>query len=194
MADVMIDIETMGTGKRAAIVQLGAVKFSALGAPLPEICIPDAPNVLYVNVSLESCVKMGMQMDASTLDFWLHKAPEEARRSLTEPQPITIQAALARLKKFVDWKQDFVWAKGPSFDHAILSEAFRLSGDTYGAWNFARERCVRTALDWGRVSKEFEAKGVEHNALADAWHQARCVQYAASNLGLSQIKGLKWEG
>lgn len=187
MVHVMVDLETMGTGKQAAFVQIGAVKFTPFGAPLPEQPEPAAPTVFYRNVTLDSAVRLGLKMDVSTINWWLHNAPNAARESLRVPEPQPAQKVLQELKRFVNWNEDYVWAKGPGFDLAILSEAYRMMGDRYGLCNFAHERCVRTVLDWGKVPVEFERQGVEHNALADAWHQARCVQMAARQLGLSEM-------
>jgi len=191
--DIMVDLETFGTGKRAAFVQIAAVKFTAFGAPLPVEPEPTAPTVFYANVAVDTCVKLGLQMDTDTLLWWLRDAPQAARVSLFDPAPQPVQTVLANFKRFVVWKEDFVWSKGAGFDLSILSEAYRLNGDKYGAFSFAKERDVRTVYDWGGISVEDDRNvpGEQaHNALADAWHQARMVQQAARNLGLAKFNQL----
>lgn len=181
----MIDLETMGQGKQAAFVQVAAVKFNPFGAPLPEMAAGQVPLVpsttFYRNVSLDSAVRLGLKMDVSTVEWWLKRDAS----SLFDPEPQPIQKVMADLKKFVNWKEDFVWSKGPGFDCAILSEAYRMAGDKWGLCNFAHERCVRTVIDWSKIPADMEQSGVTHNALDDAWHQARLVQEAARRFGLN---------
>ena len=70
---IMLDLETMGTGPNAAITAIGAVKFD-----------PDKGEIVetfYFKVNLESSVKQGGVIDASTVIWWLGQN-EEARAEM----------------------------------------------------------------------------------------------------------------
>ena len=69
----MLDLETMGNGPNAAITAIGAVKFD-----------PDKGEIVetfYFKVNLESSVKQGGVIDASTVIWWLGQN-EEARAEM----------------------------------------------------------------------------------------------------------------
>lgn len=180
MPDVMIDIETLGNTKDAVIIQIAAVKFHINGAPIPEEPIVESPTVFFQNVDAQSCLDIGMKTGGGTVMWWMGQSAE-ARRALFTPAPLDIKQVLRSLKKFIDWREDKVWACGPSFDCSIIETAFKLTGDDFGAWSFGNERCVRTLLALAEVDKTKPPSNA-HNALADAWHQAREVQGAFQKL------------
>jgi len=69
MFEIMLDLETMGTGPNAAIVAIGAAAFC-----------PHERRVLgktfYAPVSLESSVNGGGVVDAGTVQWWLQQSTE----------------------------------------------------------------------------------------------------------------------
>lgn len=177
----MVDLETLGTGKRAAILQIGAVKFDPFGPLLSEVPQRDGPNTLFLNLDLASVLELGMECDAGTIMWWMQNS-DAARQSLQSPAPVSVKIALPKLKGFCEpWKTTKVWSKGPSFDIAILGEAYRLMGSKWGICSYVNERCPRTVLDLAGINDYAPADstgGVYHNALDDAWKQARAVQHA----------------
>jgi len=75
MRDVMLDLETMGNGPRAAIVAIGAVEFD-----------PETGTVgerFYQAVDLATAVSMGGEMDASTVLWWMQQG-DEARAAFAK--------------------------------------------------------------------------------------------------------------
>lgn len=183
MAEIMIDLETMGTGKDAAFVAIGAVRFD-MDTPLPMAPSMGSPiQSLKINVDLQSVLDLGMRVDGSTISWWLEQSAE-ARAALFNPEPVPVLHALKQLKAFIDWRKDYVWAKGPGFDLAILSTAYRFAGDKYGAFSFGREMCVRTIMRRAGVTDaDYAREDVAHSALDDAWHQARVVQECWKRIG-----------
>lgn len=73
-----------------------------------------------------------------------------------------------------------IWGNGPSFDCAILDNAFQACNIKI-TWRYSNERCVRTIEDLGRKLLNINPKdtiervGTNHHALADAEHQAKYV-------------------
>lgn len=162
MSHIMLDLETMGNGPQAAIIAIGAVAFDESGV------IGDG---FYVQVSLESSMKAGGVVDASTVMWWLQQNNEARAAFKGNERAVAIGGALlqfARWFESVDGCQ--VWGNGASFDNAILGAAYRANGSTQ-PWAFWNDRCYRTfkAL---HNKVPFERVGTHHNALDDARSQA----------------------
>lgn len=71
--DVMLDLETMGNGPDAAIVAVGAIEFDATAGTLG--------RTFYRGVNLETSVRGGGKIDASTVMWWLRQN-DEARKGI----------------------------------------------------------------------------------------------------------------
>lgn len=156
---VMLDIETLGTEPGAAILSIGAVKFDDAGIV----------DEFHKSVSLESCQEAGLEIDAETLDWWLHQS-EPAQTVLSGGAPL--QTALEQFRNFYA-DADEIWAFSPSFDCVLLAEAYDAVGMNE-PWHYRDERDCRTlAALPGAV--ELEHDGTEHDALDDAKHQAMTV-------------------
>ena len=74
MNNIMLDLETMGSGPRAAIVSIGAVFF--------DLQTGELGAEFEVAVDLRESVKFG-EMNADTVLWWLEQS-DEARRQVTE--------------------------------------------------------------------------------------------------------------
>lgn len=176
MNNVMIDIETLSTSKNAVILSLGAVFFDITSGQLG--------SSFYYTISRESCWEYGLEEDCETLRWWIDQS-EEARAVLTCPDADDLPQVL---HDFAGWlgentpedQHPEIWGNGPSFDNAILDNAFKACG-IKTPWRYSNERCVRTIVKLGRdllgidPKKTIERKGTHHHALADAEHQALYV-------------------
>lgn len=167
MKDVMIDLETLGTGKNAAIVQIGAAYFDRntgnIGATFKR------------NINLESAVKLGGEMDASTVLWWLtqHK---DAQNSITSVENITdITSALDELNDFLSGAKAS-WSHA-SFDMPILMSAMSRSG-IKSKLHYRATRDIRTLIDLSGIEIDWSSrKGVHHDALDDCLYQVEyCVK------------------
>lgn len=162
MKHCMLDLETMGNGNRAAIIAIGAVIF-------------DAQNVeqdgFYAQVSLDSSVRQGLEMDTSTILWWLQQS--DAARAAFKGNEKSKQLVIV-LEEFTIWLEKFgdvqIWGNGAAFDNTILSAAYRKCGIEQ-PWKFWNDRCYRTmkALFPDVKCDRF---GTHHNALDDARTQA----------------------
>jgi len=179
----MLDLETMSTASNAAIVAIGAVKFDPDTGELGQM--------FYRNVSLESCIAAGLDVEAGTVMWWLLRS-EEARRVLLE-DALPLREALkqfndflysidrdaARLGERVDIA---VWGKGSDFDNVILANAYKALRYPL-PWKYRNNRCVRTILALVPSAYDgVESEETKHNALDDAIYQARCVSKAWQEL------------
>lgn len=172
--NVMVDLETMGTGANSAIIAIGAVKFSLTEG------ITDR---FYSIIKLQSCLDIGLTVDGDTIEWWL-KQGENARIALVSDQAGYIPGVLPG--KFTPWlgKDAVVWGNGASFDNTILANAYSKIG-TEQPWKFWNDRCYRTIKSL-YPDVEMDRKGTHHNALDDAETQAlHLIEIAKKyNLGI----------
>ncbi len=165
---LMLDIETMGTKPYSAIVSIGAVEF--------DIETGETGEEFYKRVSLESCEKHGLKIDASTVVWWLQQS-EDARKEIAVDKGASttlIFFALGDLVEFMYNKEyEGIWGNSPSFDCARLREAYELSlADT--PWDFRNERDVRTLVSFApEIKNNTEKPDVAHNALQDCYYQIK---------------------
>lgn len=170
MNNVMIDLETMGTGPRSAIASIGAVKFG-------KHHVTDSTLII---VRLSSCQAIGMEMDPDTVTWWMRQ-DEEARRRFELPG-MPIDSALDALESWIG-KDAVVWGNGSDFDNVILGEAYRLTNKKK-PWHFAKNRCYRTIRS---MCPEIELVriGVHHDPKDDAETQAQHLIQCIHRLGVS---------
>jgi hypothetical protein len=165
MNDVMVDLETMGTGPDAAIIAIGAVEFDPVAG--------DTGETFYEVVSLESSVQGGGVIDPSTVIWWLGQS--EDARSAVRAEGVHINIALIR---FAEWlgrralADDLrLWGNGAGFDNVVLEAAYR-RGLRHCPWHFWNNRCYRTMKGMYPDVRAVRS-GTHHNALDDAMTQAQ---------------------
>lgn len=167
MNHIMLDLETMGTGRNAAIVAIGAVEFelTKTGGQLGDS--------FYQCISLESSMAAGGQVDASTVLWWL-KQSDAARAMFAQPS-LHHGEALGEFSAWMfncgDPKNLRVWGNGASFDNVILASAYRRAGLKL-PWNSFNDRCYRTVKSMHPGAPAIQRTGTHHNALDDAVNQA----------------------
>ena len=154
---VMVDLETMGTGANSAIIAIGAVVFENY----------KVTDEFYRVVDLQSCIDAGLEMDASTVMWWMQQS-DEARAQFNKSSN-TLQEVL---EDFSVWCPDNaqMWGNGAAFDNVILSNAYKKCGMTQ-PWKFWNDMCYRTLKNMNPKIK-MERVGTYHNALDDAKSQA----------------------
>ncbi|MGL4448712.1 MAG: 3'-5' exonuclease [Shewanella sp.] len=177
MNNVMLDLETMGSGPRAAIVTIGAVFFDPMTGELGA--------EFEAHIDLRDSAKYG-EMDPGTVLWWLGQSDEarEAIQIAGDSQPL--KDVLRDLYQWADRNSNGrthrlkVWGNGASFDNVILRNACQ-QASVPPMWAYWNDRDVRTVVGIGRELLGFDPKkespfeGVSHRALDDAKHQARYV-------------------
>ena len=170
MQSVMIDIETLGLGPNAPIVQIAATTFDILDPEFNQYCQPGTGTV-----------------DAGTMTFWL-EMEDEARLTLAKGlrTAMPMHDVLWDLR---DWfgslgTVDEVWSHGPAFDIHLLSNAFARHHMEV-PWHYRSIRDTRTLyqLAYGEPTPPpIDDHHVAHNALDDCRAQVIQVQDAIKEL------------
>lgn len=181
-AHIMLDLETMGNGSLSAITAIGAATlFTAT---------PFSHDIYKFSedVSLQSCVDLGLQMDASTVLWWLEQS-EDARKSFKNNEGADhLSTVLESFSSYVDHVKSIVgdrnisvWGNGVSFDNVILSNAYKKLG-IKTPWEFWQDRCYRTLKNMYPQVK-LERVGTLHIAVDDATSQVLHLQKILNKIG-----------
>lgn len=137
MQDLQIDIETMGTGPRAAIVGIAAVFF--------DLRTETIGDKYQASVHLGTAVRDGGTMDPGTVMFWLRQN-DQVRKAVAYGAR-DIAEVLAEFRAWVVHRcppeQLRPWANSPAFDLAILGSALDRA-NIARPWRFWNERDFRT--------------------------------------------------
>ena len=177
MKDVMLDLETWGTGPHAVIISIGAVKFDLTTKPA------DWPRFL-VNIDPASAVTKGQQMDVDTLLWWMHADRTHAREAFLAAEKVDLEDALDGFSMWLGSHDFKVWGNGASFDNVLLNTAYKLCG-LVAPWKLWNDRCYRTIKN---IAPQvlLTRVGTYHNALDDAVSQAEHMTriYRAMDLRL----------
>lgn len=202
--DIMLDIETFGTGNNAAIVSIGAVAFDqhlAGGALFHDT--PEQHEIYGVGFHrridlAESRRELIGDIDPGTVEWWLGQS-DDARASLLEGKRVALGKALRDfsywlIENFAEPKQLRLWSNGPTFDETIVRAAF----DRYGfpfPISYRGSRCCRTlfalATEYGfdpKPTPEHMGDIIKHNALHDAVFQARGVVLQNEAISVATVR------
>lgn len=157
----MLDLETMGNESFSSIISIGAVEF--------DIENGKTGKEFYTNVDLQSCIDLGLIMNASTVMWWMQQN-EKARKDLTERTSLPIIEALKDFANFCN-KDYQIWGNSARFDCGILQNAYNKAGISI-PWDFRKERCVRTLVSFApEIKNQIEFKGIRHNSIDDCKYQ-----------------------
>lgn len=166
--EVVIDLETGDTKASAQIFSIGAVKFE-LGKLENG---PPQNETFYMELARYD----RRTLSQSTMGFWKGQS-KEARRCMNGSQ--SLKFALIMLAKFCG--KHHVWGNGSIFDVGILENAYEQLGMDI-PWSFRNVRCFRTLKAWYNLHHpnyhpKFAFTGTRHNALDDAIHEAKYLNY-----------------
>lgn len=170
MKDLMLDLETLSTSPRAAIVQIGACFFDRhtgeIGSTFKTTCAPDIEKYA---------------VDYSTIAWWMRQSDDARLSSFGDGAP-NIGQAISSFYQFVILQRaivDFrIWAMPAAFDVVIIENALRT--ELFGVpWKYNESRDVRTIMEVAEISKDERVlPDVAHDALSDAIAQAKTVAKA----------------
>jgi hypothetical protein len=164
LGHLMLDLETMGNKSNSTIVSIGAVEFN--------IETGEIGRQFYERVDLQSCINIGMVINASTVYWWMMQN-DSARKEICKPAE-HVATVLAKLRSFMACLGDFeLWGNGARFDIGILEDAFVACGQgEILPWNFRLERDVRTLVSFApKIKEHFPFEGTKHNPIDDCIYQ-----------------------
>lgn len=173
---ISIDLETLGTANDACILSIGAVKFDPHTGKMGD--------TFYRVIDTEAAPGGGT-LSASTVVWWMRQS-QEARDAVfaKDVERVTLVAALVDFSEWLGFNEDLpegqefpentLWQRGDK-DREWLESAYKGMGlkAPFGWWQWNDQRTLCRF-----VPSETPRKGVHHNALDDAKHQAECVSAA----------------
>lgn len=199
----MLDLETFGLGRDAAIASIGCVLFNPYDSTVPirtglseeefKAAVRDRTptedlrfgNTFSVVVALDKSSSPG-NLTPSTVYWWLRQ-PEQAQRILLDGKA-TLHDTLVQFKRWIeeDGKASpsdrCLWSNGPTFDEMILRDAFERHniGPSF-PFHYRSSRCMRTLSALAETAgwtppQDASFIGVKHSAIDDAVRQVRIVQ------------------
>lgn len=174
MKDLMIDLETLSTAPDAYILSIGACYFDLETGQIGEN--------FHVKTRFNDTLSHTGHISAATVEWWLNQ-PKTAQDSLLIGKQIALTHALFKLDDFIKPGIKTLWSNGASFDLVILRNAFNRN-HLETQWQYWQERDTRTIVDIAERLTSINAKkttpfnGTQHDALADAMHQAQYVSHA----------------
>ena len=163
MDDLMLDLETMGSGIGSVITQIGACYFDRFSGEIGE--------KFSMNVDMDDCVKQGFRMEPGAVKFWL----EQPGRSFLKPPLQGIAFALLEFKNFAK-DAECIWSHS-TFDFSMIQDAYQKLG--LKPLTYRKTKDIRTLMELAGTHKLDDTLHPEsaHDALSDAIFQVGyCVK------------------
>ena len=157
--DIMIDIETCGTGPDACILTIAAQCFDPL-----QRTTEYSDRFYYARIDPGSQPNRRVQDD--TIAWWATQPPEAQEEAFGEENRIPLTQALEELGRLI-WQSKRFWANGPTFDANILEHAYKEAGMNL-PWKFFVVRDARTVYS---LCPNLDKYPASHHALEDCRRQ-----------------------
>lgn len=155
----------------------------ALKSPVPVLLsigavLFDGDQVIerfHVRIDPADCQRLGLEIEADTVEWWMHDDRAEARRQLDAMPKVDLFSALDGFSMWVQQtaveERGSLWSNGSNFDNAKLKNIYHKIGLEWPA-SYKQEECYRTMRNRFGDLAEFQRTGVHHGALDDAESQA----------------------
>ena len=174
----MIDLETLDTRPSCTVLSLGAVKFDATNDSEPH-------SEMYLKIDIDDQDRLGRTTSDSTIEWWSKQDPKAMEEAFNQNGAVSVEEALKQLTKWCVGV-DTIWGHGYGFDITILEDMYRNVGRPI-PWNFWQVKDSRTLFTMCEQDpRKMLGQNDLHNALADAYFQARGVQLAYKLLGIKK--------
>lgn len=173
--DVMIDIETCGTGVDACILTVAAQCFDPLQRSDLEQHL-----TFYARVDPES--QPDRNISDGTIEWWARQPQAAQEEAFGVDDRIPLLDCLQQLHRLV-WHCNRVWANGPTFDCNILEHAYK-SHDIVLPWQYYKVRDARTIYGLVPALEKYPAS---HHALEDCRRQIYLLWDALEYLNIKEL-------
>ncbi|MFX0084214.1 MAG: 3'-5' exonuclease [Candidatus Hodarchaeota archaeon] len=160
MKDLMVDIETLGTGTRGLIIQIGACYFDRYTGNIGDTFLE--------NIQIQDSLNQGFEVRGDTIEWWLNQDKEIIKKMLYNPQPV--RNVLEHFKQFCK-PGTIAWAHS-TFDFPILTNAYHLLGIKQPI-SYKKMRDIRTLIDLSNLKRDKNKSEKTHNALDDCIYQVK---------------------
>jgi hypothetical protein len=172
----MIDLETLGVDPDTAIMTLGAVKFDPYTNAEPH-------SELYMRLDVEEQTETyNRTINDDTLAWWASQSQAIQDEAFGDHDRVTVDEFTNALNRWCVGL-DQIWCQGPTFDFVILTDFYRMAGKPC-PWNYWQIRDSRTLFALMPVDPRKSIQEELHNALADSYYQAKCVQQTYKHFGV----------
>lgn len=138
---VFFDIDTLSKKQNAAIISIGAVKFSTDKGITSEF---------KVNITPKSNLILGLHIDKETVEWW-NKQPKEIS-ALWKVNPVDIGVALSMFEDFIgESKTNLVWSKSAWYNAIMRNAKYEYfnvwnTPDSYGGYKWYQEMDFNTIM------------------------------------------------
>jgi exodeoxyribonuclease VIII len=173
MADLMIDIETVGTGPEACILTIAAQAFDPLGSGYHK-------QQFYARIDPDS--QPDRNIEQGTIEWWATQPPEAQEEAFGLDNRVPLDTALEELGRLI-WKSKSIWANGPTFDMNILEHAYKSHGRPL-PWQYYRVRDARTVY---ALYPGLGKPAASHHALEDCRRQIDLLQATLKHLNVKEL-------
>jgi len=162
MKDLMLDLETMGSGYGSVITQIGACYFDRYSGEIGD--------KFTCNVDMEDSVKEGFRIEPGAVTFWLG----QPGRTFLEPTLLTIRAALESYRAFAK-DAECVWSHS-TFDFAMVQDTCQRLG-IKPVHSYRKTKDIRTLMELADTHNlDVCPNDNAHDALSDCLYQVKyCV-------------------
>lgn len=180
MIHATIDLETLDVRPTATVLTLGGVKFN----PHRDA---DPYDELYFKISIDDQDRYGRTVDDGTIAWWTRQDPAIMEEAFDQSDPSQVQTVEQACASIARWAVgvDTFWGQGYGFDFTMLEDMFRSIGRPI-PWQFWQVLDSRTLFKLLPVDPRKSMQNNLHNALADAYFQARAIQIAFDQLGIER--------
>lgn len=173
--DIMIDIETCGTGVDACILTIAAQCFD----PLDRATLYN-DRFYYARVDPDS--QPDRNISQGTIDWWATQPKQAQEEAFGSEGRIALKQALEELHRLT-WHCKRTWANGPTFDMNILEHAYK-SYNMVLPWQYYNVRDARTVYSLCPNLNKYPAS---HHALEDCRRQIDLLHDALECLKINSM-------
>lgn len=168
----MIDLETLDVTPAAAVLTVGGVKFDPFSDAEPY-------SEFYYKLDIDS---QNRKVNDDTIAWWGRQDAKVQEEAFSEEGRTAMHTFIESLPKWMVGV-DVLWGHGYGFDITIIEDMLRYYAKPI-PWQFWQVRDSRTLFSLAKNDPRKSMQSDLHNALADAYFQAKGVQMVYKELNI----------